>query len=490
MKRSNKSIFRSISLLISGLILVLAGLFITLTYLATVHYYQATTQRINKDVAAHIAKFASPFDSTGLNRKIADSVFYDAMILSPSVEVYFLDTAGKVMYFHAPDSVIKVWQLPLDHIRQYINSGGLEYIKGPDPKLPGMEKIFSAAEVRHGNRNLGYIYVVLGGNNYQTISQMLFGNHVTSLAIKVSAIVVILSIVVSLFYLNRIKRKLIRITDVMTAFREGNYKARFDSGIFDEFSSLTGSFNTMADLLTHNIERLEMAEMERKNFLANISHDLRTPLTVIRGYVETLQGESNSERLTSEKQEEITVLLHKKIRQMESMIMQLFELSRMESAEFKPAREPFNISEVMEEMTSDLRKPAEKKKIQLSSSGTHEMTWIDADIALMERVIQNLAANAIRHTPQHGWVHIKLEKKEQDILAIFENSSPALPEDLLQWINTNTNTIHKNTDLKARRGLGLAIVKKILQLHGYEIKASNTNGFVRIEIILKAFRSH
>src|ERR1700738_1198687 len=120
MRRRKNSIFRSISFWVSGLILVLSSVFILLTYMATLHYYQATTQRINKDVAAHIAKFTSPFDSSGLNRKIADSVFYDAMILSPSVEVYFLDTAGRVMYFHAPDSVIKVWQLPLDHIRRYI----------------------------------------------------------------------------------------------------------------------------------------------------------------------------------------------------------------------------------------------------------------------------------------------------------------------------------------------------------------------------------
>jgi signal transduction histidine kinase len=473
--------------LISGLILVLGSFFIILTYMATLHYYQATTQRINKDVAAHIAQFTSPFDSTGLNRTIADSVFYDAMILSPSVEVYFLDTAGRVMYYHAPDSVIRQWQLSLAHIKQYILSGGTQYIKGPDPKEPGKDKIFSAADVVYGNKHLGYIYVILGGNNYQTVSQMLFGNHVTLLAIQVTVVVVVLSVALSLLYLNRIRRKLTKITDVLAAYREGNYKARFDSATFDEFSSLTRSFNTMADLLTHNIEQLEMAEKQRKDFLANISHDLRTPLTVIRGYVETLQDGSDHGTLTWEKQEEITGLLHKKIRQMESMIMQLFELSRMESAEFKLAREPFNVAEVMEETANDLCKLAEQRQIRLTSSGTHEMIWINGDIALMERAIQNLAANAIKHTSEGGWVRITLEKRGRDILAAFENNGHALNEALLLWINSDA--VNKDPEQKVRLGLGLAIVKRILQLHGYGLKACNVHGIVRVEVILKEYKA-
>ncbi|MBS1566230.1 MAG: hypothetical protein JST39_17735, partial [Bacteroidetes bacterium] len=101
-------------MLIAGFIFLLGCLFVSITYFATLHYYQATTQRLNKDVATHIATFTSPFGHSGLDRKMADSIFYDAMVLSPSVEVYFLDTTGKVMYFHAPDSAIKCRQIPLE----------------------------------------------------------------------------------------------------------------------------------------------------------------------------------------------------------------------------------------------------------------------------------------------------------------------------------------------------------------------------------------
>lgn len=485
MKQKNSSIFRSISLLIAGLIFILGSLFIALTYFSTLHYYQATTQRLNKDVAAHIAKFTSPFSNAGLNRQIADSVFYDAMILSPSVEVYFLDTTGRVMYFHAPDSAIKVWKVPLAPIKAYIASGGQEYIQGADPKLPGENKIFSAAAVRSGNKQLGYIYVILGGNDYRNVSQLLLGNHVTTLVAQAAAVVLVLSVIVSLLYLRRIKRNLAKVTGVLDAYRAGNYKARFESTAYNEFTPVTTSFNQMADLLTHTIEQLETAAKDRKDFLANISHDLRTPLTVIRGYAETLQDAAARGTLDAGKQADLTSLLHKKIKQLEHMIWQLFELSRMESPEFKPAQEPFNIAELLAETVSSAQNMAAEKNIRLQSSGADETAWVNADPAMMERAIQNLVYNALKHTPENGQVSISLEKATGNIVLVFENSAPPLPPSLLQWINSAD--IHKTQPMPGRNGLGLAIVKKILQLHRYQLRAENNAAGVKMALVCEAW---
>src|SRR3954469_775064 len=120
MKKYTSSLFTSIGLMVFTIIVVLGTVFILVTYLSATHFYQATTQRLNKDVAGHIALFTSPFHDNGFDRKKADSVFYDAMVLSPSIEVYFLDTTGKVMYYHAPDSLIKLHKIPLTNIKQHI----------------------------------------------------------------------------------------------------------------------------------------------------------------------------------------------------------------------------------------------------------------------------------------------------------------------------------------------------------------------------------
>ncbi len=485
---AKNSLFRHISLLVSGFLFLLACLFIIITYLSSLHYYQATTQRLNKDVASHIAKFTSPFRPGGLNRQIADSVFYDAMILSPSVEVYFLDTTGRVMYFHAPDSTIKIWHIPLEPIQHYIAAKGLDYIKSPDPKAPGMEKIFSAAEVISDGQRLGYIYVILGGNDYQTVSRLLFGDHIITLALQAFGVVFILSLVISLLYLGRIKRNLSKVMSVLQAYRKGDYKARFKASTYNEFAPAAESFNQMADLLTYHIHRLETSDLERKDFLANISHDLRTPLTVIRGYVETLQQEAENSRPDPQRQAEITTLIYKRLERLEMMIMQLFELSKMEAVGFKLSREPFNLAELLEEAVTGSQRAAERKNIRLYSEGAKEMAWVDADIALLERAIQNLVDNAIRHTPENGEIHVRLEKKTAGyLLFTIRNSGTPLAPELLQWINSNeAGTQHLNL---ARRGLGLAIVKKIANLHEYTLNAESTASGNYFSLRLTAYKT-
>ncbi len=148
MKAKKFTIFRRISILFFTIITALCLLFIGITYYSTTNYHQASTQLLNKDVAAHIAKFTSPFENDGINKQKADSVFHDAMVISPSAEVYFLDTVGKVIAFHLNENKIEQWQLPLQNIKELIASKGEKYITGPDPRDPTNPKIFSAAEVK------------------------------------------------------------------------------------------------------------------------------------------------------------------------------------------------------------------------------------------------------------------------------------------------------------------------------------------------------
>ena len=106
MKNIKLTIFRRFALLIFLITTILGVLFICITYFATTYYHEASTQLLNKDVAWHIAKFASPFTNNGLSREKADSVFQNAMVLSPGAEVYFLDTTGKDIYYHADEKDI------------------------------------------------------------------------------------------------------------------------------------------------------------------------------------------------------------------------------------------------------------------------------------------------------------------------------------------------------------------------------------------------
>ena len=487
MTNGKLNLFKRIIILIFTLITVLSLLFIVITYLTTKEFYQSSTQLTDKDVAAHIAEFASPFEDKGINKKVADSVFYNAMVLNPSIEVYFLDTTGKIMYYQSPDSTIKLWMIPLDNVIKHIQSNGEDYIKGPDPKDPSQQKVFSAAEVINDGKKLGYIYVILGGNAYNTASNMLFGSHVMSLAIIAFGVIIFLSVVLSFWYVNRLQRNFKKIIAVLNEYMKGDFNVRFKLNAKDEFAPITDSFNKMATLLSFNIDKLKQTEQERKNFIATISHDLRTPLSVAKGYTETALTRLSTGEINKPEIDAFMQLVHKKLQQIEIMVHDLFELSRMESVHFTPNKEPFIFSEIFNEMYNVYKKRAAEKNIQLSCDGCEDMSWINADIRMIERVIQNLFDNAVKYTPEGGSIHTKLEKQAGLLTLTFTNNGTSLSDELINWINITAQQTNDPIIIKpANAGLGLLIVKKVLELHDYSFHVvTSGNNIISFSIEMK-----
>ena len=293
MKQEPFAIFRRIYVVVVLLIAVLGLLFIGVTYLATTSFYAASTQLLNKDVAGHIAKFTSPYGGGGFDRRKADSVFYQAMVISPSAEVYFLDTTGRVIYFHGDTAAIRSWRVDMGAVKRYLRSGGLQYISGSDPRDVGHRKVFSAAAVESEGGRLGYIYVIFGNQQYRSVTQMLVNSRVTPAVLETVLLIVAVSLVITVLYIRRARR-------------------RFE--------------------LVENTERAVASEKERRDFMTNMAHDLRTPLAIARGYAETLQLKRGELNVVQEK--EYGELVLAKIRQVEKMVGQVFELSKMEAASF------------------------------------------------------------------------------------------------------------------------------------------------------------
>ena len=131
---------------------------------------------------------------------------------------------------------IKLRNVRLDNIKKYIESQGQIYIKAPDPKDPSDPKIFSAAEVFGKQKKLGYIYVILGSNRYESIMDLLFSSHISNLTIRSFIVIILLSIIINLLYLNRIKQSFNRMIGVLEKFEHGDYNARFKVKDLDELT--------------------------------------------------------------------------------------------------------------------------------------------------------------------------------------------------------------------------------------------------------------
>jgi signal transduction histidine kinase len=444
MKQEPFAFFRRIYVVVVLLIAVLGMLFIGVTYLATTSFYAASTQLLNKDVAGHIAKFTSPYGREGFDRRKADSVFYQAMVISPSAEVYFLDSTGRVIYFHGDTSEIRNWQVDMGALRRYLEAGGLRYISGSDPRDPEHRKIFSAASVEGAGEtgsagssgaggHLGYIYVIFGNQQYRSVAQMLVNSRVTPAALEAAFLIGVVSLVITVVYIRRARR-------------------RFE--------------------LIEDTKRAVASEKERRNFMTNMSHDLRTPLAIARGYAETLQLKAGELRAGEEK--EYVSLVLGKIRQVEKMVGQIWELSKMESPSFELKREPFVFSEVVQEVVRGKgggRLGGAGWTGEIICENCEDGAWVNADVSMMERVLQNLVVNAVAYTREGGRIIVSLKRDENALIFEIRNEGPALSEDILDWFNF-IEPMPPRTHV-----IGLSIVKLALAMHTSLFGATAKNGW-------------
>lgn len=465
MRTRPKSIFSRIGIFIFLVITALGVSFVLITYNATSDYYQASLQLLNKDEAPRIAALTPLFSKQGIDHHKADSVFDNTMIVSPNTEVYFLDTLGHVQYYYAPDSLIKERRVPTDKIKIYLKDN-LHLIRNIDPRDPETPKIFSAAQVKVDHQKIGYIYIVLASKEYRNVAEFVFKSQVGGWATKVFFMIIFATIIFSLLYISRLQRSYNRVIHVLDQFKNGDLNVRFDTKENDEFFPIADAFNKMVAMLGENFRRLKLLEEERRVFLANISHDLRTPLAVARGYTETMLIEKPA---TYKEQESHLEMVLSKIMQVEKLVLQLFELSKMESVNFIPNKEPFIFSEILQETIKGAEFQAKQKSIEIRCENCEDNALIDADISMMERVVQNLLENAVKYTHPGGFIKIRLLREPGLLTLELENSGDPLPPAILNWVNDATDEDAIKRPKGA--GLGLALVKRVLKLHGFKFKA-------------------
>lgn len=470
MRTRSTGIFSRIGIFVFFVIATLGILFVFVTYNATSEYYQASTQLLNKDAAQRIAQLSSPFSKEGIDHQKADSVFNNTMIISPNMEVYFLDPDGMVKYYYAPDSLIKERKIPIDNIITYLHDP-IHLIKNTDPRDPGSPKIFSAAAVRSEGKKIGYIYVILASKEYRNVTEFVFKSRVGGWATKVFFMIILATVIFSLLYTSRLQKRFNHVISVLDQFKEGDLNVRFRIGAKDEFFPIADAFNKMVAMLDSNFARLKLLEDERRTFLANISHDLRTPLAVARGYTETLLMDSKDNQ--AEQRDHFEMILNK-IMQVEKLVLQIFELTKMESVNFTPQKEPFVFSEILQETIKGAEFQAKQKNITVSCENCEDSTLIEADISMMERVVQNLLENAVKYTPQEGEITVKLSREPGRLILLLENNGKLIIPEILDWVNKDTTEDTLTRPKQA--GLGLALVKRILSLHqfGFEVNVEKT----------------
>jgi signal transduction histidine kinase len=232
-----------------------------------------------------------------------------------------------------------------------------------------------------------------------------------------------------------------------------------------ELKVLGETFNQMADNIVANIEKLKNVDTLRRELIANVSHDLRNPLAVIHGYVETLM--IRGDQVTKEEQAKYLDIIHESIEKLTQLVADLFDLSKLESGQMALKIEPFKIQELLNDAAIKYKVLAESKNISLSTDISATMPVVQADLYLLDRVIQNLIDNAVKYAPENGTILLKgfFCPNLKKVCVSVRNSGGGIPQQDLDAIFDRYYMVDKEKNRIQGAGLGLAIVRKILEAH-------------------------
>jgi signal transduction histidine kinase len=474
-KKFFNSLYWKISAAFLLILFILACAYSYIAVYTAEMYFQETNQKLNAAIAPLIASENKCFIEGKVNESVLKDVFHNVMIINPSIEIYLLDKDGKILTYFAPNKTVFLKYVPLGPIKEFIKNEGNKFVLGPDPRSKNREKAFSAARVVQDGKLMGYVYVILGGKEYENIANFILGSYILKLGARSMAITLISAAIIGLIMLGFITKNIRRTVTVIREFKNGNQKARIKLKGKGELNEFAESFNEMADTIVANIEEMKTMDNLRRELVANVSHDLRTPLAAIQGYIETIL--IRADRLSEEERKKYMHTILASTESLKKLVEELFELSKLEARETKPKPEPFSIAELVQDIQQKNLIIAESKKIEIALQFPYDLPLVYADIGMMEKVLQNLLDNAIKFTPENGKIVIQLKLQNEDILVSVSDTGSGITSDELPYIFDRYNQ-GKRTHLKENQGigLGLAIVKKIMEVHNLDIQVESTEG--------------
>jgi signal transduction histidine kinase len=249
-------------------------------------------------------------------------------------------------------------------------------------------------------------------------------------------------------------------------------RAREDGG--DEVAALAHAFNQMTHDLHHRAEQVQAGDRMRRLLLADVSHELMTPLTGMRGYLETLSLHAQS--LDAETRERYLSIIRDETQRVEHIVGDLLDLARLEGGGDSFDAQDVPVEDLFGRVLARHGRAAEQKGVELAADVAAGAEIVTGDPMRLEQALQNLAANALRHTPRGGRVTLNAALDEGRVtITVGDTGSGIAPEHLPHVFDRFYKVDPARTG-QSGSGLGLSIVKAIVERHGGTMTASSGPG--------------
>src|SRR5688572_7630610 len=346
----------------------------------------------------------------------------------------------------------------------------------PRPRRGEFVPIFVAGEP------VGRVVVLPGGPPFSRIVKQ-FG---PTIALVATSVLVVGTTLIALVVFGPARRRLKAVQAATVRLGAGDFTARAPEQGGDEVTAVARSFNRMADELSSRTRALEAADTARRQLLADVSHELMTPLTAMRGYLETL---SMSELdIDSPTRERYLQIVSEETHRLERIVGDLLDLARLEGGGGTLRQERVDVAALFERVAArherELRQRNVRLEFHVTAGGEHVMG--DAD--RLEQALQNLAANALRHAPDGGQITLTSRSDPGGVRLTVHDTGPGIPAEHLPLIFERFYKADAARKAADGSGLGLSIVKAIVERHGGTIAARNEGGAV-FDIVLPVDRA-
>lgn len=487
------SLHLKLSLVFLALLLSLGGMLLHITQRGAERHFLEFTQRLNAPIAMYMAERSELLVDGRVSHAQLALLAEEVMAINPSVEVYLIDTEGRVVAQATAANRIAPMSVSLDPVDRFVDAmatGTAAFpLLGDNPARPGERRVFSAYPIGPSTAPEGYVYAVLAGDQHASLLASLGSGYslrngliMLGVAIALTGIAGVAAFFALTAPLRRLTRKVDGWRDRLPAMLPmspapaGGDPAPRRTGR-DEIDELTEAHSAMQAMLERQCEALAEKDQQRRELIAGVSHDLRTPLTALQGYIETVLMKQES--LPPAQWREYLEIALRHAGRLHRLVAELFELGQLKGGDVVLHPEPFSLAELAHDVRQDVDLQAREAgvKVVLEVQTERDLMPVVADVALVQRVFQNLLDNALRHTPAGGCVSIALSHVVAARVLVTVSDTGVGMRDSVRQRACEPRYRGENGDGGGRHaGLGLAIVERIVDLHGGKLHIASRLG--------------
>lgn len=444
------------------------------------HYHLEADQTANRELAriyvsANFFMAESPLSGATLHRGLAN-----VSAANPEADFYLLDGAGRLVAASVPEAMWQRRTITLGPLDRFLAGDALP-ILAEDPRDSGRRDIFSAARVAIRDCPAKYLYVVLSRGAHTPGASQLRTRYELGEDVGFMLLAAGLAIGLSVVVLRLLTRRLSVLEQAMLHLQGtdtaavGPRAAGMPVRSGDEVDRLATLFEACALRIQGQMRALESTDLFRREMLANVSHDLRTPLTTLQTHLEIL-ATADSALSSAEREEYLGVALRQTGRVI-ALVEQLLEVAKLDAKQVALQVEPFRMDELLHDIAQKFALAAKQRNVSLVTDAPSGAAWAAADIALIERVLDNLIDNALQHSPAGSRVSLTSAAVGDRVRVMVSDSGPGLSaEDRARAFDRFYRRDPARAASSGHAGLGLAIVKGILDLHHAEIHVDSAPG--------------